>query len=186
MSESPIDVEVEGMPPLATPSDLTGFPGAPFSAAVVASGSGAIRDEAGWHIAPKVAQTFTLDAKGGSLLMLPTLKLVAVLEVRDVSDPDNPVILTGYRKTRSGMLERTNGGCWPRGFETIEADVIHGYDTCPPSLLPVLVERAQYAAINGAIKQEVTIGQSVTYGTLNVSGSVDSRVAKFQLRGRVD
>jgi hypothetical protein len=108
------------MPALVTPEDLIDFPGAPYAWPVVESASEAVRAEAGWHIAPSVTETLTVDSDGGRILFLPTMLLTEVSEVRDVSG-ETPRVITGWRKSRTGMLIHPGG--WPTGFEVIEVDL---------------------------------------------------------------
>lgn len=161
--------------PLVLASDLAGFPGAPFSETVVASSAEAIRNEAGWHIAPSVTETITIDSNGGPILMLPTLYLTAVTEVVDVSG-DTPTVLTGWRKSRAGMLSRQQG--WPHGFESVEVTFTHGYDACPAELFPVIAERTQRK-----VQQESLGSRSVSYAT-DTGGVVSSVVARYKLPPR--
>lgn len=169
--------------PLAVAADLADYPGAPFADSVVLAAGESVRRDAGWLIAPAATETVVLDGDGGRLLMLPTLHLHDVLEVRDVSG-DTPVVLTEWRKTRAGMIELTSG-FWPRGFEVIEVDMVHGYDACPEDLLPALAFRAQQAKVNRA-------SGGVRLGSLSISpGGADPEderpdavVARYRIPGR--
>lgn len=163
------------MQPLVLPSDLDGFPGAPFSHAVATAASEAVRRECGWHIAPQVTQTLTLDVSGGPVLILPTLRLVSVSEVRDMTG-DNPRVLTGWRMSQAGMLSRRGG--WPCGFGAVEVDVVHGYEQCPPELLPVIASSA-----HRRVRQESMGGRSVTFvDDDTIAGS--SVLSRFRLGPR--
>jgi hypothetical protein len=152
---------VADLPPLVLPSDLEGFPGAPFADALVAAASASVRADAGWHIAPVIEDTVTLDSDGGCSLMLPSLHVVEVLGVSDVIDPDNPVVLSGWRNNAAGVLQRTAG--FPAGLAVIEVDLTHGYDECPPELLPVVAERCQAAGVNRTVSQEQSGQEMVSY-----------------------
>lgn len=125
---------------LLDPEDLGDFPGAPFSEGVVDSAAAAVQRVAGWHIAPVVTETLTLDSDGGPTLVLPSLKVVSVTAVRNVTDPDAPVTLEGWRLRRASMTLRRACG-WPCG--TLEVDLEHGYEACPPDLLPVIASVAK-------------------------------------------
>lgn len=163
------------MQPLVLPSDLDGFPGAPFSNEVTLAASEAVRRECGWHIAPQVTQTLTLDVSGGPVLILPTLRLVSVSEVRDVTG-DAPRVLTGWRMSQAGMLSRRGG--WPCGFGAVEVDVVHGYDACPPELLPLIASGA-----HRRVRQESMGGRSVTFVDDDTVGG-GSVLARFKLGPR--
>lgn len=151
---------------LVTPDDLADFPGAPFAQSVIDSAVSALRLAAGWHIAPVVTETVVLDAEGGPVLHLPTLKLIGVAEVRDLTD-DTPQVLTGWRKSRAGMLSRS---CWPYGFESVEVvGMQHGYATTPPELFQVVAEWCQMSGVNSAVRSEAAGGESIAY---SASGAV--------------
>lgn len=156
---------------------LGSYPGAPFAAATIASAVDSIRDDVGWHIAPVRTETLLLDSDGGRLLVLPTLRLVAVTSVRDVTDPDSPVDLDDWRKTRSGMLYRRSG--WPCGFETIEVTIQHGFTSWPESLIPVVAERCQFAATNATIRQELAGSESLLMASRPDTAQIDRRLRRY-------
>jgi hypothetical protein len=135
---------------LLHPGVLDDFPGAPFPPAVVAAAAESVRKMAGWHIAPVQSDTVTVDGVRSRRLLLPTLRIVEVTEVRDVS-ADAPVVLNGWKvDNRRGWLYREEG--WPCG--PIEVDMAHGYHTCPADLLPLIAELAQWSMVNGAVSQQ--------------------------------
>lgn len=143
------------MDDLIRPEDLEGFPGAPFSPAVVRAASGAIRSETGWHIAPEVTETVEVETGCARVALLPTLHVVEVSEVRDL-DGD---VLTGWRVNRSTGVLRRRDCAWP---DVIEVDLTHGYKECPPELLPVIAERSQRGKA-GLVRQENIGARSVSY-----------------------
>lgn len=149
---------------LADPSDLADFPGAPFTESIVDAAVGAIRAAARWHIAPVITETLVLDGNfGGPVLFLPTRLLLAVASVEDLTDPDTPVTLTGWRKSRAGMLSRACG--WPCEFESIQVTGMqHGYAGTPPELLQVIAEYAVNARTNSSVRQETSGAESITWG----------------------
>ncbi|QIG57678.1 head-tail adaptor [Arthrobacter phage Shoya] len=137
--------------PMVTVSALAGFTGGPFTQPVVDSAGDSIRDECGWHIAPEVTAVMKFRGEG-SVILLPTLKLVTVISVTDregnaVSDVD---------WFENGVLERPGG--FPR---YVEVTFVHGYRVCPRSLLGIVAERAA-ARSAGRIKSEALAGRSVS------------------------
>lgn len=160
---------------LAIVTDLAGQPGGPFTAEGVKSAGDGIRAFCGWHIAPSVTETITIDSYGGPILMLPTLYLTAVTEVVDVSG-DTPTVLTGWRKSRAGMLSLPQG--WPCGFESVEVTFTHGYAACPAELFPVIAERTQRK-----VQQESLGSRSVSYATEDAE-VMSSVVARYKLPPR--
>lgn len=140
--------------PLLSGIDLDGYPGAPFAPNIALAVGESIRSEAGWHIAPSVTETLTLEGNGGRWLILPTLYLTAVTEVRDVTDPDSPVVLGDWSaaktpRFRAGCLRRDCG--WP--CTDLEVDIVHGYDSCPSDLLPAAAALAQVAKVNKGVSR---------------------------------
>src|SRR5690606_21026274 len=124
-------------PPLATAGDLAGMDGGPFTEKAVESAGAQIRRLAGWHIAPEVTETLTVDSHGGDRLWLPTRHVVDVLAVRDVTG-DAPRELTGWRWSAAGLLEIR--GRFPSGFRSVEVELVHGFDACPADLLPAVAD----------------------------------------------
>jgi len=145
---------------LVSPDDLLDFPGAPFPESVVDSVVDAIRIQAGWHIAPSRRETLLRDCDGGRTLFLPTLHLTEVHEVADVTNPENPKAITGWRKSRSGMV---SGPWFPYGDETVELDITHGFEEVPPALLMLVAELAQLGGRQTGVRQETAGGESVSY-----------------------
>lgn len=159
--------------PLATAADLTQY--GTFSDDLVADVGEAVRSETGWHIAPKITETLTLDGDGSYVLMLPTLKVDAIVEVRDVTAAD-PRVITGWRRSANGYLTLTDG-YWPTGPGAVEVDLTHGYETCPVDLLPVLAHRLQAMRVTGL--------SNVRLGSLSVgSGAAEDSTQDTAAVGR--
>lgn len=159
--------------PLVSPAEVVGFPGAPFSSGVVSAAAGQVRDDCGWHIAPEVTETITLDTGGGTVVLLPSLNVVSVNEVRR----EDGTVIEGWKFRPHGVLRRAGG--WP---DVIEVDFTHGYKACPPGLLSVIAERAQRIR-GGGVKAESLSGRSVSLET--APGSVtDGVLSKYMLPGR--
>lgn len=127
---------------------LSEFPGAPFSDEVVQAACQTIRTVCGWHIAPQVLETITVDSPGGRVLRLPSLYVTAVSLVESLAGPD-PVELTEWRWSQNGMLSRAE--CFPEGFRTVRVTFTHGYETCPLDLLPVIASRTQRRAMQESL-----------------------------------
>lgn len=164
--------------PLVDASDLADFPGAPFTPSQVKAAADQIRDECGWHIAPQLTQTLALDSDGGRLLALPTLHLVEVTAVRDMTGTA-PNVLDGWRKSRIGLLERT-AGVWPQGLEAVEVTIVHGYEACPAALLPAIAARCQRFNKDGTVRQESLGSRSVSFGIIE-GGDVSAALARYRL-----
>jgi hypothetical protein len=145
---------------LVSPNQLSDFPGAPFTDAAVDAVVARLRREAGWHIAPRRTETVTVDGSDTRLLVLPTLELTDVTEVRDVTVLAAPVVVPDWRAARAGMLRRSGG--WPRGYLSVAADITHGYEECPADLLPVIATLCKLSTSDGEVNQESLGSWSVT------------------------
>lgn len=166
------------MPALVIAADLNDFPGAPFAESVAESAGETVRAEAGWHIAPEVTETLTIDSDGGRYLLLPTLRLVDVTEIRDVTN-DTPRVLDNWRKSGKGILYRAGG--WPAGLAALEVDLTHGYTECPPALLPAVAAYAQAIKRGGRVTQESLGSRSVSFAAGEGASAV-SVVARYTVR----
>lgn len=165
----------EALPPLAAPEDLAGLDGGPFTLASVRAASGQIRALCGWHVAPVVTETLTLDAHGGAVLWLPSRRVVEVTGVRDVSGAA-PRELTGWRWSGAGLLSVPGG--LPSGFRVVEVDLKHGFEACPPDLLPVIADRT-----SRRVMQESLGSRSVTFG-VDGDRTIDQSLALYRLGPR--
>lgn len=108
----------------------------------VAGASGTVRDYCGWAIT-LAEETLTVDGSGGRILLLPTLQLTAVPEVR----VDGVVLAVGeFTWSVSGRLYRDVG--WPRRYRAVEVDCTHGHDPAPDAVRVVALEVAARAYSN--------------------------------------
>lgn len=87
----------------------------------------AVRRYCGWHIAPVVAETVTVDGPGGANLQLPTLRLVAVNSITVGGE-----VLASNRFDWSALGDvRLRSGWWPTRYRSIVADIEHGFEAAP-------------------------------------------------------
>lgn len=164
--------------PLIDPGTIVGFP-----SEAVARAAAEVRDEAGWHIAPVITETLTLNGRGGQVLVVPSLRIVEVIAARDVTDPASPRVLGGWRVDKSaGLLHRDAG--WPRGVASVEVELRHGFTACPLPLHGVIRERCQLAGINPGVRSESLASRSVQFGLVGVvdTGAVMDR---YTVRGQM-
>ncbi|MDV6271100.1 hypothetical protein [Rhodococcus globerulus] len=120
--------------------------------------SGAIRSYCGWHVAPVLVDTITLDGDGGTILILPTLRLVSLDEVRVQG-----VVTADVQWSTHGVIE----GQWPRRRRSVVVDVRHGYDA-PADVLGVALDAAA-RAVNSELG-----GHAETIGPFSFSASEGS------------
>lgn len=133
---------------MATPTELAGYVGAPFTDAQVDAAVLSLQNLLGWHLAPVATETITFDHDGGRTLILPSRKVVTVDEVRDVSG-DTPQEITGYRLSPAGFLT----GWWPCGTAVLEVDLTHGYDATPADVFPAIAALAAQLNADGTVRQ---------------------------------
>lgn len=161
------------MDDLTSPTALLGFPGAPFSASVVSSAGGQVRDTCGWHIAPTLTQTVRI-APTKNLLFLRTMKL---LDVVSVTDRDGNEVEVDDFDEGTGIVSLKRA---PRGRVAVEFE--HGYEDCPPALLSVVAERAARIKA-GTARQESLGSRSISIAAVPDVTS-DEVIARYRLGGR--
>lgn len=126
---------------MVVPALLEDFPGSPFTQAAVDAAVEYIRDQAGWHIAPIVTETLVVDARGGRHLQLPTKQLISITAIRNITDYNGTSqVVTGWYPSATPQFKAgriTHGWSWP-WWGALEVDVVHGYESCPADLLPVV------------------------------------------------
>lgn len=113
----------------------------------------AVRSYCGWHIAPEVTETVTIDGSGSSLQILPTMRLVDLVSItNDGTAVDSP------EWSHDGFVRRS---CWTRKLRGVVAEMTHGYEVWPDELESVTVELVAGAARAGV--------KAVTSGSHQVS-----------------
>lgn len=95
-----------------------------------------IRDYCGWHIAPSVTETLTVDGPGLRTLLLPSLRITAVAAV---TQDGTAVPATEWEWSELGML-RHRSGVWTDRWRGITVTLTHGYDTAPAGVLGVILD----------------------------------------------
>lgn len=130
-----------------------------------------VRASCGWHIAPSVEETVTVDGPGTHLLVLPTLHLT---DLTDVTDDGSAV--TSPEWSRTGMVRRPFG-CWTHKFRGVTATMTHGYDEWPADLLAVMAEMATPSSTTGVAK-------ALTSGPYQVTFEESMRPSQREVLGR--
>lgn len=160
---------------LVNPDQLDDYPGAPFTPGVVDAAVGGLRGDVGWHIAPEVTETITVNGSPDQTLILPTLKIAQITAIRDVTGT-TPVAVTGWRMaSRAGLLWREEG--WPCGFAAVEVDLVHGHADVPPELLPAVAWYCQQQLTDSSLSAEQLGAWSETYR--NPASSLRSPVIEY-------
>jgi len=119
------------LPPLVTPAEFSVWTNGKVSAEdprvlpLLAGASAGVRRWARWHIAPVLEETLTGDGPGGSLLLLPTGRL---LEVLSASNAGDAVDVARVDFSRHGMVSLRDANAWSNRFGAVSVRVRHGYD----------------------------------------------------------
>jgi hypothetical protein len=157
---------------LVSASDLADFPGSPLEPIWVDIAAADVRREAGWHIAPVLTETLTVEAFGGRHLVLPSRRVVSVASVV------SPYYSSTDWTLEDGYLFRAVG--WSG---TYQVTLTHGYDSCPVDLLPVLAGRATNAARRrDPSVASTTVGQIQTSYFQNVTSGSDPVVTRYSVK----
>lgn len=119
------------LPPLLSSSDLAAYLEDPQDARVAAVTEW-IRGRCGWHIAPSVTETVTVDGTGNEVLPLPSLHVTAVESVSESGSSVNA------EWTTLGLLRHPHR--WTDRWRAVEVNFTHGYPTVPADLAKVVIE----------------------------------------------
>lgn len=112
--------------------------------------NGAVRRACGWHVAPIIDETLTLDGRGGTALLLPSKR---VHEVTKVLNDGVDVTEAVKFSRKSGILTLASG--WSRDVGAIEIDLRHGYDLAEvPEVAALIVTLTKRAAAGGNVVQQ--------------------------------
>lgn len=89
----------------------------------LAAAHGAIRRYCGWHVAPSITETLTLNGNGGSTILLPSKHVTAVTEVL-IEDQDATTLADWGEE---GTLELLGRRRFPRRRRSVKVTLTHGY-----------------------------------------------------------
>lgn len=124
-----------------------------------ASACAAVRAYCGWHVAPSVTETVTVDGSGSSVQLLPTLHLTSL-----VSITNDGTAVTDPEWSEAGMVR----GSWTSKWRGVTAEMVHGYDDCPAEIVGILHEAASRGVAGSAVSQ---VGQVRMGGVSGVPGA---------------
>jgi hypothetical protein len=160
-------------PSFATPDQYAEWTGAPAPDGIedlLDAASSMIRRYCGWHVAPVVTEELVVDGRGGATVMLPTLRLLNLLALSEVT---SSTVITVYPPTevewsRDGYLRKRGCGHWTDYLQGITAEVEHGFADYGDLTVMVLtmVARAKaspFGLTNQAVGS-VSVGVSTTPG----------------------
>jgi hypothetical protein len=121
------------LPPLLPSEALTGYLDNPDDARIAAV-TDSIRGRCGWHIAPSVTDTITVDGTGTRVVALPSL------HVTDVDRVTERGASVDVEWNTIGLLRHPHR--WTSRWRAIEVTFTHGYAEVPADLVKVVAEAA--------------------------------------------
>lgn len=89
----------------------------------LAAAHGAVRRFCGWHVAPVIEETLTLDGSGGTDILLPSLRVMQLVSVLN----DGTSVASQVDTSRAGILRLTSG-TWTRRLGRVVVTLRHGYE----------------------------------------------------------
>lgn len=82
----------------------------------------AVRRFCGWHVAPVITESLTLDGNGSRSILLPSRRVTAITSV-----VEDGTTLTDFEWSESGIITKP-GGYWSRKHRSIVVSLSHGFD----------------------------------------------------------
>ncbi|AKV56122.1 hypothetical protein AB656_03985 [Bifidobacterium actinocoloniiforme DSM 22766] len=121
-----------------------------------------VRSYCGWHIAPNVEQTLTLDAEGGRTLMLPSLHVTGLSRIT----VDGRDVTGEVDWSQTGMVSLRSGS-FPDRFRSVIVTMSSGYEVDEvPDVVSIILKLANRAATGpGVVASQSVNGSSVSYLT---------------------
>lgn len=126
---------------------------------LAASAAARVRSYCGWHIAPRITETITING-AGRLLPLPTLMLV---DVQAVSTDGTDIDVLHCWWTEDGLLRLPFQAAKDR---PMEITFTHGYESAPEDIISVVAGLVSRATSNPQAANQIANGPfSVGYGS---------------------
>lgn len=172
-------VAITELPPLASPAEVEAYTKGKLKAvdlrvpAALAAVSRSIRRRAGWHIWPLVtAHTLVLDGPGGTVLSLPTLKLVALTSIDDDGTALVPADLRISPST--GLVKKRDGAAWSTEYGAITVVMDHGEEEVPElaNLALKLVARGLASTMGATREQSGALSVNWSMTTQGVAAGI--------------
>lgn len=149
----------------------------------------AVRRYCGWHIAPSVTETVTVDGPGEGMLLLPTLHLTAVSDVLNdgeaIAEPDQ------LQWSERGAV-RQYSRYWTNKWRGVTLTMTHGYEDFPHEMMAVARDMAKSDGRIGAsaltsgphqVQFGVT-GAGVQAGAVGMSDLQKQILDRYRIGGR--
>lgn len=150
----------------------------PETVRVLAAALGAARRYCGWHVTPVLPSVpVTIDGPGSPLLVLPTLRLVAITAL---AEDDTTIDLSTVTWSSRGLVRKKTRGCWTCEYGGITATITHGFDDAEAwqSAVLSLIDRWSQLPSGGDAR---VIGPFQYDTTREAAGSAFTDVERFIL-----
>lgn len=113
----------------------------------------AIRSYCGWHVAPSVEETLTLDGHGGRILLLPSKHVTNITSIII----NNEEMLDHATWSKAGTIQ-FDTNCIPDAPGAIQVTLTHGYEA---EEVPEVIELMRVLAKRASQHQSILTSQSV-------------------------
>lgn len=134
----------------------------------------AARLHCGWHIAPQVSETVTVDGSGRFIQTLPTKYLV---DLTSITNDGHAVARPDW--SQMGLVEQRYNR-WTARFRGVVAEMTHGYEELPKELEAVLTAVAR-GDFSGVTSQVTNGGHQVSFDLSRLVGHPRETLDHYQL-----
>lgn len=137
---------------------------------LINAASALVTEHCGWHIAPAITETVTVDGSGNRVLALPTLYLTDVVTVTEAGVALDPTALDW---STHGLIEKRSGTAWTARRRGVVVVMTHGLDAAPgwlTTLVCAVAGRALQTPIG--VEREQAGGEQVAYARDAPTGTV--------------
>lgn len=118
-------------------------------------------EHCGWHIAPTITESVTVDGTGTLVQALPTMYMTNLISVNELGRAFD-VSLVDW--SENGLMEKRSGATWTGRRRGIATSIEHGYPSTPGWLTTLICAAAGRAFLGSlAISQETAGAESVAY-----------------------
>lgn len=118
------------------------------SEAIIGQVQDAIRSYCGWHIAPSLTETFTVDGSGSRSLRLPSLCVTDVSQVQNAG-----AAINDYDWSSDGYIRLRSGRFTDRPRQVV-VTYTHGYDQPPAAVVGVATAVADRVRATGGLGRQ--------------------------------
>lgn len=130
----------------------------------------AVRAYCGWHVAPVVLETVTVDGSGSEALFLRSLRVV---DVTGVVQDGQELDIDGLEWSQDGFM-RSPRGRWTRKLRGVTVTMSHGFDSVPDvvEIVRAISERAGVSPAGVVREQAGQVSLSYAQTASGVAGGV--------------